>query len=292
MYVSKRSPRYTLFRLPLTIFLIALLLPVTACDSTETASSEADLSVSFTTGTTAAPMKRILTDADGNQLEFVRVEMILEEVEFERAGSDDACRFDDDDEGSDDDCEEVERGPFAIVLPLDGPSPLTAFTAPLPIGTWSEVEFEIEPLDDDDAPPLTTNVPEDESIYVEGIWTPAGGSAVDFTWVGDVDSEQEIDFDPPIDVAAADDVNVTFLVSIDDWFRMSDGRLIDPRSANDDDLEDLVEDNIERSIEGYRDDDRDGYDDDDDDDDRDDEDDDDDRDDDDGDDDDDDDDDD
>ncbi|WP_179862087.1 hypothetical protein [Longibacter salinarum] len=216
----------------------------------------------------SAAAKRVVTDTDGNSIEFLRVEMILEEVEFERAGATDACRFDDDDSESDDDCEEVERGPFVVDLPLGGASPFTAFSASLPVGQWSEVEFEVEPLDDDDALANSTNVPEDESIYVEGIWRPAGGAEAPFTWTSDVDSEQEVDFDPPIEVTSDQSVNITFRVGIDGWFRGPNGSLIDPRTVDDDDdLEDLIEENIEASIEGFRDDDRDGDDDDDDDDD-------------------------
>jgi hypothetical protein len=49
---------------------------------------------------------------------------------------------------------------------------------------------------------------------------------------------------------------------VDSWFRRGDGSLVDPATANKGGAnEDLVEENIERSIEGFEDDDRDGRDD-------------------------------
>jgi len=284
--------------LTFAVFAAAFLVTMTACDSgsVDETTPTTPLTVSFTTTSAAssasALAKRSVTDPSGNALEYTRVEMILEEVEFERDGSSNACREDRDDDPDDDDrddrgddedddrddrddgddCEEVETGPFALDLPLTGSAPLAAFTTALPEGRWSEVEFEIEPLDDDDASSLNTSVPVDASVRVEGLYTPAGEAPVSFVWIGDVDEEQEIEFEPPVTVTPDEPVNVTFRVDIDDWFRMDDGTLIDPREADDDsDLEDIVEDNIEDSIEGFQDDDRDGEDDDDEDDDDDDE---------------------
>ena len=142
----------------------------------------------------------------------------------------------------------------------------TAFETTIPVGTWEEVEFEAEPLDEDDA--LSNSiVPEGASIRVDGSFTSAGGTAQSFTWTTDLDGEQEIEFDPPLEVTADRPANVTFRVGVDTWFRDADGTLIDPATAGDDSPnEDRVEDNVEASIEGYRDDDLDGDDDDDDDD--------------------------
>ena len=262
---------------------------MTACDSgsVDESTSTTPLTVSFTTASASSSpaaatlSKRSVSDAAGNALEFTRVEMILEKVEFEREGNANACREDreddsdgddrddgedpedEEDDGEDDDCEEVETGPFVLDLPLTDSAPQPALTTALPEGRWSEVEFEIEPLDDDDVTVLNTSVPVDASIRVEGQFTPAGEAPVSFVWIGDVEEEQEIEFEPPVTVTADNPVNVTFRVDIDDWFRMDDGTLIDPREAIDDsDLEDIVEDNIEDSIEGFQDDDRDGEDDD------------------------------
>ncbi len=245
----------------------------TACDSSssDAGNQATPISIAFTTaapsGSPALLAKRTVTDPNGNEIEFTRIELILEEVEFERASSSDACRSDDDDDDSGDDsgddCEEIEGGPFAVNLPLSGTDPLIAFEADIPVGEWEKVEFEVEPRDDDDTS-LSTNVPVDHSILVEGTWTPSGGAPTSFSWTSDLDAEQEIQFSPPLLVTADAPVNVTFRFGIDAWFRNGSGNLIDPTQI-DDDLEEQIEENTETSIEGYRDDDRDGDEDDDDD---------------------------
>lgn len=262
--------RKTLRSIGATVLGLALLITLTACDSTSSGSSEdarTPVSLSFTTAppatAAAAPLaaKRTVTDARGASLTFDRVQIVLEEIEFERLG-DDACGRSDED-----DCESVERGPVLVDLPLDGPGVRTAFETTIPVGTWEEVEFEVEPLDEDDA--LSTGtVPEGASIRVDGSFTPAGGTAQSFTWTTDLDSEQEIEFEPPLEVTADRPANVTFRIGVDSWFRAADGTLIDPATAGDDGPnEERVEDNVEASIEGYQDDDLDGDDDEDEDDD-------------------------
>ena len=248
--------------------LFAVVVTLTAACDSSTSSNDAGrqatpISIAFTTnsssGSPALLAKRIITDPNGNELEFTRIELILEEVEFERAESSDACRSEDDDDDLDDDCEEIERGPFAVSLPLSGTDPLIAFEADIPVGEWEEVEFEVEPRNDDDTG-LSTNVPVDRSILVEGTWTPSGGAPTSFSWTSDLDAEQEIQFSPPLSITADAPVNVTFRFGIDTWFRDGSGNLIDPTQV-DDDLEEQIEENIEASIEGYRDDDLDGDDD-------------------------------
>jgi hypothetical protein len=269
-----------------TVLLVAALALIwTGCDSTgvspdDTPSAPVTLSFMATpaggsgTLSSKAAKSRTYSDDAGNALTIESVEIILREIEFERADADEAClNGDDDGDGSDDDdCEEVEQGPILVDLPLDSNQPTVALEATLPEGLWKEVEFDVHKLerdDDDDAAFLDeTGFPEGVSIRVTGTWTPAGGDAQAFTYVSDLNEEQEIEFDTPIEVTAEEAKNVTFEVDVDRWFRTSDGTLVNPAEGNDDGrYEDLIEENIENSIEGFEDDDRDGDDDDDEDDD-------------------------
>ena len=267
------------------LFVAALALIWTGCDSTGASPDEepsAPLTLSFIatpTGGAAsisgkAAKSRTYSDDAGNALMIESVDIILREIEFERADADEAClNGDDNGEGSDDDgCEEVEQGPVLVDLPLDSNQPTVALEATLPEGLWKEVEFDVHKLereDDDDAAFLDeTGFPEGVSIRVAGTWTPDGGDAQSFTYISDLNEEQEIEFEPPLEVTADDTKNVTFRVNVDTWFRTSSGTLVNPAEANDDGrYEDLIEENIENSIEGFEDDDRDGDDDDDEDDD-------------------------
>jgi hypothetical protein len=212
--------------------------------------------------------RRDLTDPAGNRLVLDRIEVILEDIEFEREGDRSACDGDDAGEGDGDDegCEEVEAGPLLASIPLDDEAPRLFADVQLPNGAWTEVEFEIEPLDDDDAVlDGASGFPEDASVRVTGAFTPAGGTSRSFTYTSDLEAEREFEFEPPLEVTGDGPTNVTVAVDVDSWFRQGDGTLIDPAQAGDDGpFEDRVETNIEASFDGFEDEDRDGRDDEDD----------------------------
>jgi len=261
------SARYP-FPGTIALFLVAALFLV-GCDSTGTApaTTDARVSLAFSASSPASPSgtnakSLSLGDNDGNTLVFDRVELIISEIEFER--EDDAeCDDGRDEYGDDDACEEVESGPMLVDLPLDGQAPVILIETNLAPGTWEEVEFEIDALDRDDDDERTfldeTGFPEDVSIRALGTFAASGGDAVPFTYVTDLDVENEIEFEPPLTIRDGDDATVTFSVDIGTWFRSSDGYLIDPNQAGDDDpFEDDVEENIENSFDGFEDDNRDG----------------------------------
>jgi hypothetical protein len=208
------------------------------------------------------PVARSQTYDDGtNSLVIDRVAIVVREVELERLFDDDC-----DDIPGNDDCEEFETGPFLLELPLDG-SVDQVFSIDVPPDTYDEIEFEIDEAgDDDDEDIILRDNPEMDgaSIRVEGTW-----NGEPFVYTSDLDAEQEIEFLDPLVVAEdSGPLNVTLSLDISGWFRDFNGDLIDPNTANNDGPnEDLVEENIENSIEIYEDNDRDGDDDDDDDDD-------------------------
>jgi hypothetical protein len=251
-----------MLRLMRGLGVLGLAVVLAACDSSGPAVSGDAVRLTLSVTSASATKSRTFTDGSGNALTIDRAEIILREIEFEREDDDDGC------DGDDDGCEEVERGPVLVDVPLDSATPETVLETALPIGRWDEVEFEVHKLDrddDDDRAFLDeTGFPEDVSIRVEGVWTPAGGSDQSFTFISDLNEEQEIELEPPVEVTADQPANVTFRVDIDRWFRTSNGTLVNPARGNDDgDLEDLIEDNIEASIEAFGDDDRDGDEDDD-----------------------------
>ncbi len=264
-----------------TLFL-ALGLVWAACDSTGVSGGggSAPVTLSFATATggvasSATAKAASITDEAGNSLTIETAEIVLREIEFERDddGADCADGRSDDGDGDDSDddrCEKVEQGPILVELPLDSNQPNAVVEAAVPEGRFDEVEFEVHKLDRDDADDAAlldeTGFSEDVSIRVTGTWIPAGGTAESFTFTSDLNEDQEIEFEPPIEVTADAPKNVTFSVDVDRWFRQPNGTLVNPSDGNDDGrYEDLIEDNIESSIEGFEDDDRDGEDDDDDD---------------------------
>lgn len=270
--------QHNIVRTAAATLVVALALVGVGCDSTGTSpddTARAPVTVSFvaTTGSAAgtanttakAAKSRTFADDAGNELTLDAVELIVSEFEFERADADAACRDDDDD-----DCEEIEDGPILVGVPMDTDQPAVVLESTLPEGLWEEIEFEIDKLerDDDDETALLdeTGFPENVSIRVTGTWTLADGTSETFTYQSDLEAEQELEFEPPIEVTANASKNVTLALNIDRWFRTGDGLLVNPAGGNEDGAyEDLIEDNIEEAIEGFKDDDLDGDEDDDDD---------------------------
>jgi len=194
-----------------------------------------------------------------NTLVLEEVQLVLREVELEGEGFE--CKGSEglDDGGEDDDdCEEFEAGPFLVDLPLDGDVE-TILSIDVPAGTYDEIEFEIHKLGSDDQVFVSAN-PDfaDISIRVRGRYN---GESFEFTQ--DLDVEQEVELSPPLVVEeGAEPTNLTIAMGVETWFVAPDGSLIDPRTAGDGGPnEDLVEENIKNSIEGFEDEDEDGEDD-------------------------------
>ena len=261
-----------------------LVLGLAACDGgtvagPDGAEDSAPVSMAFSDGTvsTGAPSsgtvstskaasgQRTLIDPDGNELRLDRVEMVVREIELDRANGDENCSPEDRPDEEEDDCAEVESGPVLVSLPLDGDAPAVVVDTTLPTGRWDEVEFEVHKPEAESVTPdflEGTDFPLETSIRVQGRYTPAGGAAQDFTYTSDLNAEREIEFEPPLEVTADNTNNVTFSVNVDAWFRRADSTLVNPaRGTEGGTFEDRVEENIESSIEGFEDDDRDGRDD-------------------------------
>jgi hypothetical protein len=190
------------------------------------------------------------------------VAIVLGEVELERLEHTLDCP-DSSTTGDDDACEEFTVGIQLVGLPL-GNSTDKMITVPVPAGIYDEVEFEIhKPESSDDAAfiaahPAFAGV----SIRVTGTFSRAGARS-DFVYTTDLNKEQEIELDPPLDVTADGPVNLTIRLDLSTWFLTVGGTaLVDPATANKGGAnEGLVKNNIEQSIEAFHDDDSDGLDD-------------------------------
>lgn len=254
--------RAAIGRVALGVFMLALLVGCDDGDVTGPAAG-ATKTVSLSVGVKAAPATSASLFAQGlelndgtNTLIIESAELVLREIEFERVES---FGCDDDVPGDDDDCEEFETGPFLVSLPLDG-SVSTQLTAQVDTGHYDEIELEIHKPDDDTAQDIEflNQHPSfvDVSILVTGSYN--GRS---FSYITDLNEEQEIELtDPLIVTTESGPVNVTLILDLSTWFLDPvGGTFVDPTTAlKGQPNEQLVEDNIEASIEGFRDDDGDG----------------------------------
>jgi hypothetical protein len=202
--------------------------------------------------------------AGTDELVITRAQIVLEEIEFE--SEDRSCRRRIAAAGYDTsaidiarirqycDGYEVEFGPIVIDLPT-GRAPVAGVTLRVPPGLYDELKFEIEPLDDhgrgeDRHGRRGTR---GSSIVVEGTF-----NGRPFVYLSALEAEVELRFRPPLSIEAGG-FNVTIRVDVAGWFTTSDGRLIDPSSANaGGPNQALVERNILASLEAYPDGDRDG----------------------------------
>lgn len=197
----------------------------------------------------------LTVEDSGDELVISRVAVVLRDIELE-------LQFDDcpEDDGSrsDDACEKFVAGPMLLDLELDGDAEQLV-TVEVPPGIYDELEFEIHKPDDDteadreflrDHPDF-----EDVSIRVEGTW-----NGEEFVFLQDLNEDQELALSPPLEITDGTTTrNLTLRLDLATWFRTPDGGLVDPRTASDGGPnEDLVEENIERSIEAFQDEDGDG----------------------------------
>lgn len=146
----------------------------------------------------------------------------------------------------DDDCEEVESGPFFVEVPTDGSS-LRVASATIPLGTYNELEWEVEDLDfdddDDDEDQQRTQAVrnEIEALFGAGVW-PAEASmvvtgsfladgettATPFTTFFAAEIEVEMDLVPPLELTEEGaSRELTIVLSPEIWFRNADNSVMD-----------------------------------------------------------------
>lgn len=229
---------------------------LTGCSDGVGPGSQISLSFSGGAGISSANLGFLSAPSisDGaNVLEITKAEVVLREIELRRVEVVD-CDVIPEPDG----CEKFEVGPVLITLPLDGTTS-TQITIEIDPGSYTEIEFDIHKVSNDDPEDAAFRAAHPDllgiSIRVQGTFND-----VAFTYVTDLNEEQEFDLIPPlvIDENTAS-TNLTIVLDLATWFVDAQGNLIDPDSANKGgDNENLVRDNIKASIEAFEDKDKDG----------------------------------
>ena len=189
-----------------------------------------------------------------------------EQEHEDSAETDDSAEAEDDSVADEDaeGCEEIKAGPVLVSLPLGTTAIEALVDVAAPAGQYDEVEFKIHaPELPRDSAFLTAN-PDfaGVSIRVTGTFSH-GGTRTDFTYVQDLEVEEELNIEPPLAVAEGSAASLTLRFDISGWFAGPDGNgVVDPASANaGGPNEELIKNNILRSIKAFEDDDEDGHDD-------------------------------
>ena len=170
------------------------------------------------------------------ELNLTGIWVIVEEFELEPVEVTD-CDIEPEPAG----CADFEQEYFFIDVPLNGTT-ITVVSAPIPDGSYDELEFEVDDVEVDADDPeeqaeadliaalfVTVrnqfpNWPAKASMLVTGTWTPTGGAAVSFETYFDADIEVEMDLLPMLTVAdGIASRELTILLRPDLWFLDADG---------------------------------------------------------------------
>jgi hypothetical protein len=222
---------------------------------------EASLSIAVAPPPTGGAASAPIGDAEGRVLRLERAQLLLRRARLKRADDDDCGRR------SDGSCGTFAVGPVLLDLPLQG-GVITPFVGPIRPGVYDEIELRIREPEDDNGDRARFRAehpdwPRKATVRVRGTFDAADGrGARPFDVFLEVDAEIERALRPALVVDGATDpasVNVTVRVRTAGWFRAAGGRLLDPRRiAGDRELAERVAQNVERSLEAFRDDDRSG----------------------------------
>ena len=192
-----------------------------------------------------------LTGANGT-LRIDDLRMVV--AEFELEGDDDVNTCGQA-PGAEDDCEDFNAGPMFIDLPLAGGS-VPVSSGDVPAGTYHEVEFEVEDLDDDEEnaaerarieqlwQQIRTQFPDwprDASLLVVGTFTPTGGAPQPFRAFIQAEIEIETELNPPLVVGQGESRGVDVLLDPAVIFRSGANVLNLAQAAGRDELEIRIE---------------------------------------------------
>jgi hypothetical protein len=249
-----------------------------ACSSDLTGGNRHMVRLSFATRSSVSPSVNgvatdLITGTGDNQLVIKSVQLVLGKIELDRVGTADCVgeieneednqgrvdvRDGDDDAGRmDEECEEVQRDPLLINVPIDDQLH-PEITVPLAPGTFRELEAKLEPARDkfttfNAANPNLVG----KSVRVEGTF---GSAMTPFVFTSSVRAKLEMGFDPPL-VIDDNTKNATVNIDVRNWFLTSSGAVIDPNTATTGSNNLLViENNIRRSFHAFQDDDERGED--------------------------------
>src|SRR6056297_1193710 len=214
--------------------LLAIGVFAVGCDLTESTIDEpSDVQVQMKVNTGSVTEAMLTSNNEGsNSLEIQEVKLFIEKMEL-KSITDDSSDF------------EIEN--FIANLPLDG-SPLVITEKQIPAGLYDEFELEIEKPDDDDVQINDSDFRDETGSYslvVKGLF-----NGEEFTFRNSEDFEIEMDLNPPLEIAEAENSTLVISIDVDSWFTGSNGETLDPKDSNN---TELINDNIENSFDGFED---------------------------------------
>jgi hypothetical protein len=232
------------FRLAPLILAAIVAVAIVGCDSTGPSTSGGELKVSFTTASSSTQstpsLTKIASDSlvlsgSNGTLQITDIRLIVDKVKLEQ-----------DTDGTNEDGTEIEierevevERPRFLDLPLQESEVSPVAAGDVPNGTYNELEFEVDDLDDDEgnAQELLSdlrneegfpNWPEDASMIVVGTFASSGGTSTSFSTYFEAEIEVEQLLNPPIEVNS-EGFSRELIVRLDParWFERGDGTIED-----------------------------------------------------------------
>lgn len=230
-------------------FIAVSVFSLTACDTVSDDGSQAkkQLTIQFqansTTSSTglssngqAVQAENLLTiEGTNGSLLIEDLRFVVEDFELERSEAE--CEDVESEAG--DNCEEFESEPFFVDLPLNGDA-LNLDTAPIALGLYEELEFEVDNLEMDEGESQEerqdlinlvrsefADWPDVASMVIVGSFTNQQGEVTNFRTYAEAEVEIELAFEPPLELnesTASDLIRVN--IDPSRWFTSSDGSVI------------------------------------------------------------------
>lgn len=199
---------------------------------------------SFSVFGAGAQNEVVITGTNGT-LRITDIRVIVDEFELKRTDVPDTVDCDAVPEPAG--CADFEARFLFVDVPVVGDQPVTVTTAPLPGGSYKELEFEVEDLETDADDPedaadaaLATALlntirttggfsdwPAKASMVVVGTFTPTGGTARPFRTYFEAEIEVELEFVTPFQVTEGTAESFRIELSPQLWFKLADGTVMD-----------------------------------------------------------------
>lgn len=235
---------------------------IAACSSDSTGANLHPVKLNVTSKVAGSAF---LSNVAAANLTITKVQIVVDKVELNETESTSCVgeieAGDDDHAPAGAECEDIERDPVLIDVPVDG-SLNTVLNALLPVGTFSKLEAKIEPARSDATTFNGTNPTlVGKSIVVQGTCTTCSPSGT-FTFTSSLRAGIEMSFSPPLVIDGITPTNATVSIDLSKWFLDSSGNVIDPNTATAGSAAlQKIEDNIRRSFHAFEDDHESGIDD-------------------------------
>lgn len=232
----------------LAVFILSIVFLI-ACEKNSTGSFDSNESVTLSvqyvnTNVASGSLAKASGTTDVTGIQVTRARFLIRNVRLKTIKEDSI---------------EFKSEPMVVDLDLDG-GVNTLHVSEVPPGRYDRLEFRVQRLDDDDPrerayfshPDFIDFVQDNRySIIIEGVVSENNNDPEPFVFRSRDNEKQRHFLNPAIDVGnGSGSLDVRLQINGSNWFRGSNGKLLDPRDKR---VEDEISENLSRSIAAFSD---------------------------------------